>query len=118
MLLFLRPPNFNFLEVNNLSNDDNIEVEGTVVDSFRGGRFNVKLQGDNIVNCSLSGRMRKNYIKILVGDKVTVALSPYDLTNGRITWRHLPNKNKRSSEDSSVKTSDFNDDSNSDIGKN
>ena len=85
-----------------MSNDDNIELEGTVVDSFRGGRFSVKLENDNIVNCVLSGRMRKNYIKILVGDKVTVVLSPYDLKSGRITWRHLPKKSKPPSEDSSV----------------
>jgi len=81
-----------------LSNDDNIELEGTVVDSFRGGRFSVELESGNLVNCVLSGRMRKNYIKILNGDSVTVALSPYDLTTGRITWRHAPKKHKLSDE--------------------
>ena len=80
--------------MNVLSNDDNIELKGRVTDVFRGGRFSVDLENGHSVNCILSGRMRKNYIKIIRGDNVTVSLSHYDLSSGRITWRHPPKKDK------------------------
>ena len=98
---------------------DSIELEGIVDESFRGGRFNVKLDNGHVVNCHLSGRMRKNYIKIIPGDSVTVELSPYDLSNGRITWRHAPQKHRESDvslESSGVDSSTTQDSSlNSDI---
>ena len=77
-----------------MPSEDNIELEGTVVDSFRGGRFSVELENGHLVNCYLSGKMRKNYIRISHGDCVTVSLSPYDLSNGRITWRKSNQKRK------------------------
>ena len=89
-----------------MPSDDNIELEGTVVDSFRGGRFSVELENGHLVNCYLSGKMRKNYIKIIPGDSVTVSLSPYDLDNGRITWRHAPKKRHSDDPSDSVETED------------
>ena len=65
-----------------------IPMEGVVVEAVRGA-FRVKLeQGDHIVLCHLGGKMRKNYIRIVPGDKVSVELTPYDLNRGRITYRH------------------------------
>ena len=67
--------------------DDVIEFEGTVVEALPNATFKVKLPNDMIVTAHISGKLRMNYIKILPGDKVTVQMSPYDLTRGRITWR-------------------------------
>lgn len=68
--------------------NDKIEMEGEVLESLRGARFKVKLTDNGlIVDCTLSGRMRQNYIRIIPGDKVIVQISPYDLTRGIITWR-------------------------------
>jgi translation initiation factor IF-1 len=65
-----------------------IPVEGVVIDSLPNATFRVQVaEGHNIL-AHLSGKMRKNFIKVLPGDKVTVELSPYDLTKGRITYRH------------------------------
>ncbi|MGA2110732.1 MAG: translation initiation factor IF-1 [Anaerolineales bacterium] len=67
--------------------EEKIEVEGTVVEALPGTMFRVSLQGGHTVLAYLSGKMRKNYIRILLGDRVKVQLSPYDLARGRITYR-------------------------------
>ena len=64
-----------------------MEFEGTVVESMPGAQFKVKLPNGHIINAHLSGKLRINYIWILPGDKVTVEVSIYDPTKGRITWR-------------------------------
>jgi translation initiation factor IF-1 len=69
-------------------NPDAIAVEGTVVDALPNAMFTVKLENGHEVLGHLGGRMRKNYIRVLPGDRVVVELSPYDLTRGRITFRH------------------------------
>lgn len=70
-----------------MSKDDIIEVEGTVVDAMPNATFKVELANGHIINAHISGKLRMNYIRILPGDKVTVEMSTYDLTKGRITWR-------------------------------
>jgi len=70
-----------------LSKEDVIEVEGTVVEALPNAMFQVELQNGHKVLAHISGKLRMNFIKILPGDKVTLELSPYDLTRGRITWR-------------------------------
>jgi translation initiation factor IF-1 len=70
-----------------LSKDDVIEVEGKVVETLPNAMFNVELVNGHKVLAHIAGKLRMNYIKILPGDKVTLELSPYDLTKGRITWR-------------------------------
>ena len=67
--------------------EDGIEVNGTVLEKFPGGMFSVQLEQKQVVLAHLSGRLRKNRIRILPGDRVTLELSPYDLTRGRITYR-------------------------------
>ena len=67
--------------------EEGIEVTGTVLEKFPGGMFSVQLEQKQVVLAHLSGRLRKNRIRILAGDKVTLELSPYDLTRGRITYR-------------------------------
>jgi translation initiation factor IF-1 len=67
--------------------EEKIEVEGTVIEALPGTMFRVSLQGGHTVLAYLSGKMRKNYIRILLGDRVKVQLSPYDLSRGRITYR-------------------------------
>lgn len=67
--------------------DDVIEFEGTVVEALPNATFKVKLPNDMIVTAHISGKLRMNYIKILPGDKVTVEVSIYDPSKGRITWR-------------------------------
>ena len=69
------------------SKNDKIEVEGTVVEPLPNAMFRVELDNKHQILAHISGRMRKFFIKILPGDKVTVELSPYDLTRGRITYR-------------------------------
>lgn len=71
-----------------MSKDDIIEVEGTVIDALPNAIFKVKLENGHEILAHISGKLRMNYIRILAGDKVTVELSPYDLTRGRITWRN------------------------------
>ncbi len=66
---------------------DNIEVEGTVLETLPNAMFKVELENGQVVLAYVSGKMRMHFIKILPGDKVTVELSPYDLTKGRITYR-------------------------------
>ena len=70
-----------------MAKEDNIELEGLVVETLPNTTFKVKLENDHIITAHISGKMRKNYIRILTGDKVKVELSPYDLTKGRITFR-------------------------------
>lgn len=70
-----------------MSKEDVIEVEGTVVEALPNAMFQVELENGHKVLGHISGKLRMNYIRILPGDKVTVELSPYDLTRGRITWR-------------------------------
>jgi translation initiation factor IF-1 len=65
-----------------------IAVEGTVIDSLPNATFKVQVTEGHQILAHLSGRMRKNFIKVLPGDRVTIELSPYDLTKGRITFRH------------------------------
>ncbi len=70
-----------------MAKEDVIEVEGVVVDALPNTNFKVKLENGHIILAHISGKLRMNYIRILPGDKVTVELSPYDLTRGRVTWR-------------------------------
>ena len=70
-----------------MAKEEHIEMEGTVVDTLPNTMFRVELENGHIVTAHISGKMRKNYIRILTGDKVTVALTPYDLSKGRITFR-------------------------------
>ncbi|MBQ4102593.1 MAG: translation initiation factor IF-1 [Oscillospiraceae bacterium] len=70
-----------------MSKDDVIEVEGVVYEALPNAMFRVELQNGHKILAHISGKLRMNYIKILPGDKVTVEMSPYDLTKGRITWR-------------------------------
>ena len=67
--------------------EDMIEVEGTVIEALPNAMFTVEITGGHRVLSHISGKLRMNYIKILPGDKVTLQMSPYDLTRGRITWR-------------------------------
>ena len=69
-------------------NDDKIEVEGEITEALPSTMFRVKIDGGHDVLATISGKMRKHYIRILPGDKVKVELSAYDLTRGRITYRH------------------------------
>ena len=71
-----------------MSKDDVIEVEGVVVDTLPAAQFKVKLENGHEILAHVSGKIRMHYIRILPGDKVTIEISPYDLTRGRITFRH------------------------------
>ena len=70
-----------------MAKEEHIEMDGIVVETLPNTMFRVELENGHIVTAHISGKMRKNYIRILTGDKVTVALTPYDLTKGRITFR-------------------------------
>ena len=70
-----------------MSTEDVIEVEGTVVEAMPNAMFRVEIQGGHQLLAHISGKLRMNFIRILPGDKVTLEMSPYDLTKGRITWR-------------------------------
>ena len=70
-----------------MSKADVIEIEGTVVEKLPNAMFRVKLENDHEVLAHISGKLRMNFIRILPVDKVTVEMSPYDLSKGRITWR-------------------------------
>ncbi len=71
----------------NLAKEDVLELEGTVVENLPNAMFKVELENGHQVLAHISGKLRMNFIKILPGDKVTLEMSPYDLTRGRITWR-------------------------------
>ena len=77
-----------FAEGNLPTKEEKIEVEGEVVEALPSTMFRVQLDGGHSVLATISGKMRKHYIRILPGDKVKVELSPYDLNRGRITYRH------------------------------
>ena len=70
-----------------MAKDDVIELEGTVVEALPNAMFQVELPNGHKILAPISGKLRMNFIRILPGDKVTVQMSPYDLTRGRITWR-------------------------------
>ena len=70
-----------------MAKEEAIEMEGTVEEALPNAMFRVRLENDHMVLAHISGRMRKFFIRILPGDKVTVELSPYDLSRGRITYR-------------------------------
>ncbi|HLP15554.1 MAG TPA: translation initiation factor IF-1 [Bacteroidota bacterium] len=71
-----------------MAKQDAIKVDGTITDTLPNAYFRVKLDNGHEILAHISGKMRMHFIKILVGDKVTVELSPYDLTKGRITYRY------------------------------
>ncbi|MBQ8728035.1 MAG: translation initiation factor IF-1 [Oscillospiraceae bacterium] len=70
-----------------MSKEDVIELEGTVLEALPNAMFQVELSNGHKILAHVSGKLRMNYIRIVPGDKVTVEMSPYDLTKGRITWR-------------------------------
>ena len=70
-----------------MAKEDGIEMEGIVMETLPNTTFRVELENGHTITAHISGKMRKNYIRILTGDKVTVQLTPYDLTKGRITYR-------------------------------
>ena len=70
-----------------MSKSDVLEIEGKVVEKLPNAMFRVKLENDHEVLAHISGKLRMNFIKILPGDKVTLEMSPYDLSKGRIIWR-------------------------------
>ena len=70
-----------------MAKEDNIEMQGTILETLPNTMFRVELENGHVVITHISGKMRKNYIRILTGDKVTVQLTPYDLTKGRIVFR-------------------------------
>ena len=70
-----------------MAKEDHIELSGIVIETLPNTLFKVELENGHIVTAHISGKMRKNYIRILTGDKVTVELTPYDLSKGRITFR-------------------------------
>ena len=76
--------------------EDSIEMSGVVVDTLPNTTFRVKLENDHVITAHISGRMRKNYIRILTGDRVVVELTPYDLSKGRIVYRDAGGGGRRS----------------------
>ena len=70
-----------------MAKEDQIEMEGTVVETLPNTMFRVELDNGHVITAHISGKMRKHYIRILTGDKVTVEMTPYDLSKGRITYR-------------------------------
>lgn len=71
-----------------MASDDLIEIEGTIKEVFPGGHFLVQTDADTEVHAHLAGKLRRYRIRVVLGDRVTVAVSPYDLTKGRIVFRH------------------------------
>ncbi|HKI74848.1 MAG TPA: translation initiation factor IF-1 [Pseudomonadales bacterium] len=70
-----------------MAKEESIQMSGTVIDTLPNTMFRVELENGHVVTAHISGKMRKNYIKILTGDRVKIELTPYDLTKGRITFR-------------------------------
>ena len=70
-----------------MAKKDQIEMEGTVVETLPNTMFRVELENGHLITAHISGKMRKHYIRILTGDQVTVEMTPYDLSKGRITYR-------------------------------
>jgi len=75
-----------------MAKEEHIEMQGVVTESLPNTVFRVKLENGHIITAHISGRMRKHYIRILTGDTVTVEMTPYDLTRGRITYRDAGGK--------------------------
>ena len=71
-----------------MAKEDKLQLEGEVLDALPNAMFKVRLENDHEVVAHISGKMRMHYIRILPGDRVTVEISPYDLSKGRITYRH------------------------------
>jgi len=71
-----------------MAKEDHIEMEGTVIETLPNTMFRVELDNGHVVMAHISGKMRKHYIRILTGDRVTVEITPYDLSKGRITYRN------------------------------
>lgn len=80
-----------------VAKEENIEMEGTVIDTLPNTMFRVELENGHIITAHISGKMRKNYIRILTGDHVKVELTPYDLSKGRITFRGKEKKKAEAS---------------------
>ena len=74
-------------QLTRMAKEEHIEMEGTVVETLPNTMFRVELENGHVVTAHISGKMRKHYIRILTGDKVTVQLTPYDLSKGRIVFR-------------------------------
>ena len=70
-----------------MSKEEHLEMNGTVIDTLPNTTFRVELENGHVITAYISGKMRKNYIRILTGDSVKVEMTPYDLTRGRITYR-------------------------------
>lgn len=75
-----------------MAKEEHIEMEGVVIDSMPNTTFRVELDNGHVITAHISGKMRKNYIRILTGDRVTVEMTPYDLSKGRITFRGTKKK--------------------------
>lgn len=86
-----------------MAKEDHIEMPGVVTETLPNTTFRVKLENGHVIIAHISGRMRKNYIRILTGDTVMVELTPYDLTKGRITFRN-PDKKKPTTEEDESKS--------------
>jgi translation initiation factor IF-1 len=78
---------YEYQETNFMSKEEHIEMEGTVIETLPNTMFRVQLENGHVVTAHISGKMRKHYIRILRGDKVTVEMTPYDLSKARITYR-------------------------------
>ncbi len=75
-----------------MAKEDHIEMEGSIVETLPNTMFRVQLKNGHIITAHISGKMRKNYIRLLTGDTVIVELTPYDLSKGRITYRSIERK--------------------------
>lgn len=85
-----------------MSKEEAIEMEGVVIEALPNTTFRVQLENGHVVIGHISGRMRKNNIRILMGDKVTVQLTPYDLTKGRITFRNRDSKDSKEAKEAAA----------------
>jgi translation initiation factor IF-1 len=79
--------------------EDKLRMDGTIVEALPGTQFKVELENGHEILAYLSGKMRKYYIRVLLGDRVTVEMSPYDLTRGRIVYRHKKNQSSENQEE-------------------
>ena len=70
-----------------MAKEEHLELEGTVIETLPNTMFRVRLDNGHVITAHISGKMRKHYIRIMTGDKVSVEMTPYDLTKGRITYR-------------------------------
>ncbi len=75
-----------------MAKEDHIEMKGVVIETLPNTMFRVRLENGHVITAHISGRIRKHYIRILTGDEVTVELTPYDLSKGRITFRNIEKK--------------------------